>query len=121
MRRKKFFENLGNQLIFGLFVTIAAFIMYAAMSTLVLNTFDLTMTRYVVAEGDVKDLVPDAQCIHQKIDLSMYCQEYLVDEVVVQIYRQNLLSLGFELSQISLSAVHVYVSVRIGLLAVLRN
>jgi NhaP-type Na+/H+ or K+/H+ antiporter len=26
--------------------------MYAAMSTLVLNTFDLTMTRYVVAEGE---------------------------------------------------------------------
>jgi uncharacterized lipoprotein YddW (UPF0748 family) len=45
----------------------------------------------------------------------------LVDEVVVKIYRHNLLTLGFELSQISLSAVHVYVSVRIGLLAVLRN
>jgi uncharacterized lipoprotein YddW (UPF0748 family) len=45
----------------------------------------------------------------------------LVDEVVVQIYRHNLLTLGFELSQISLSAVHIYVSVRIGLLAVLRN
>lgn len=42
-----------------------------------------TILNYVVAEGDVKDLVPDVQCIHQKIDLSMYCQEYLVDEVVV--------------------------------------
>jgi uncharacterized lipoprotein YddW (UPF0748 family) len=45
----------------------------------------------------------------------------LVDEVVVQIYRQNLISLGFELSQISLSAVQTYVPVRIGLLAGLRN
>jgi uncharacterized lipoprotein YddW (UPF0748 family) len=45
----------------------------------------------------------------------------LVDEVVVQIYRQNLISMGFELSQISLSAVQSYVPVRISLLAGLRN
>ena len=51
MRRKKFFMNLGNQLIFGLFVTIACFIMYAALSCIILSLFDLTMTRYVVSEG----------------------------------------------------------------------
>lgn len=45
----------------------------------------------------------------------------LVDEVVVEIYRQNLISLGFELSQISLSAVQSYVPVRISLLAGLRD
>lgn len=52
MRRKKFFENLGNQLIFGLFVTISCFIIYAAMSTLILTCFDLSMTRYVITEGE---------------------------------------------------------------------
>ena len=45
----------------------------------------------------------------------------LVDEVVVQIYRNNLVSLGLELTQIQLDAVNPLVPVRIGLLAGLRN
>jgi uncharacterized lipoprotein YddW (UPF0748 family) len=45
----------------------------------------------------------------------------LVDEVVVQIYRNNLISLGLELTQIQLDAVNSLVPVRIGLLAGLRN
>lgn len=45
----------------------------------------------------------------------------LVDEVVVQIYRNNLVSLGLELTQIQLDAVNSLVPVRIGLLAGLRN
>ena len=45
----------------------------------------------------------------------------LVDEVVVQIYRNNLISLGLELTQIKLDAVNALVPVRIGLLAGLRN
>jgi hypothetical protein len=28
MRRKKFFENLGNIVIFGLFVTLVCFVLY---------------------------------------------------------------------------------------------
>jgi uncharacterized lipoprotein YddW (UPF0748 family) len=54
-------------------------------------------------------------------DWQDWVRRNLVDEVVVQIYRQNLISLGFELSQISLSAAQAYVPVRIGLLAGLRN
>lgn len=52
MRRKKFFKNLGNQLIFGLFVTIACFIIYASLTWFCVTFFDLQMTRYMVGEGE---------------------------------------------------------------------
>ena len=32
MRRKKFFENLGNIMIFGLVVTLVCFVIYSAAS-----------------------------------------------------------------------------------------
>lgn len=60
-------------------------------------------------------------CRSYLADWQDWVRRDLVDEVVVQIYRQNLISLGFELSQISLSAVQSYVPVRISLLAGLRN
>jgi sodium/hydrogen exchanger-like protein 6/7 len=44
MRRKKFFQNLGNIMIFGLGVTLVCFILYSAGSWAVLNYMNLMMT-----------------------------------------------------------------------------
>ena len=44
MRRKKFFQNLGNIMIFGLVVTLICFILYSAGSWAVLNYMNLTAT-----------------------------------------------------------------------------
>lgn len=37
MRRKKFFENIGNIIIFGLFVTLVCFAIYSAGGYLVMH------------------------------------------------------------------------------------
>lgn len=41
MKRKKFFENIGNIMIFGLVVTLVCFVIYSGASYLVLRNFDL--------------------------------------------------------------------------------
>lgn len=43
MKRKKFFENIGNIMIFGLVVTLVCFVIYSGASYLVLDNFDLMM------------------------------------------------------------------------------
>lgn len=50
MKRKKFFENLGNITIFGLFVTLVCFILYASSFYLVLTYGKLNMTNFVTKE-----------------------------------------------------------------------
>lgn len=47
MRRKKFFENLGNILIFGLAVTLVCFIIYTGLSWIVLKYMNLHMRQHV--------------------------------------------------------------------------
>ena len=54
-------------------------------------------------------------------DWSSWVRRGLVDEVVVQIYRDNLAALGRELAHPSLAAAAVRVPVRIGLLAGLKS
>jgi solute carrier family 9 (sodium/hydrogen exchanger), member 6/7 len=44
MRRKKFFMNIGNIMIFGLFVTLVCFTIYSVSSQLVLDHMGLEMT-----------------------------------------------------------------------------
>lgn len=46
MRRKRFFMELGNQLLFGLFVTLFCFVIYSCLSVLALTSFDFQMVRY---------------------------------------------------------------------------
>lgn len=46
MRRKKFFQNLGNVMVFGLVVTLVCFILYSTLSWMVLKYMNLTMTQY---------------------------------------------------------------------------
>ena len=47
MKRKKFFQNLGNILMFGLAVTLVCFILYSTFSWIVLTYKDLKMTDFV--------------------------------------------------------------------------
>jgi uncharacterized lipoprotein YddW (UPF0748 family) len=54
-------------------------------------------------------------------DWSSWVRQGLVDEVVVQIYRDNLTALGRELAHPSLAAAAQRVPVRIGLLAGLKS
>ena len=58
---------------------------------------------------------------HYLADWSTWVRRGLVDEVVVQIYRDNLAALGRELGHPSLAAAAVRVPVRIGLLAGLKS
>lgn len=51
MKRKSFFTNLGNVMIFGLGVTLFCFIEYSALSYWALNTFDFEMSKYVTEDG----------------------------------------------------------------------
>jgi len=46
MRRKKFFQNLGNVAIFGLGVTFVCFGLYSVMTWLCLSSKLFTMTNY---------------------------------------------------------------------------
>jgi sodium/hydrogen exchanger-like protein 6/7/sodium/hydrogen exchanger 8 len=62
MKRKSFFTNLGNVMIFGLGVTLFCFIEYSAFSYWALNTFDFEMTKYVAEDG-----VP----VTKKVELSI--------------------------------------------------
>ena len=62
MRRRSFFSNLGNVMIFGLGVTFFCFVLYSVCSYLVLTNMDLTMTKYVTEDG-----VP----VTQKVELSI--------------------------------------------------
>ena len=55
MRRNKFFVELGNQLLFGLFVTLFCFALYATMSASVLAVYPFTMSKYF----NLVDGVPD--------------------------------------------------------------
>jgi NhaP-type Na+/H+ or K+/H+ antiporter len=48
MKRKKFFENIGNIMIFGLVVTLICFVIYSASSYWALKYLDLTMTNYFI-------------------------------------------------------------------------
>ena len=58
MRRKKFFQNIGNIMIFGLCVTFFCFILYSSCSWWVLNNMNLTMTQYSSDINPVKNTIP---------------------------------------------------------------
>ena len=53
MRKKRFFQNLGNITIFGLFVTFTCFSIYSAFTYFMINGWDLTMTNYYALENDI--------------------------------------------------------------------
>ena len=46
MRRKRFFQNLGNIMIFGLVVTIFCFVLYSFGTWAILKYMQPTMTNY---------------------------------------------------------------------------
>jgi len=52
MRRKQFFVELGNQLLFGLFVTLVCFVLYSLFSGLSLAFIDIKMTKYVRSDNE---------------------------------------------------------------------
>ena len=54
MRRKKFFQNIGNIAIFGLGVTFVCFALYSAASFAAIKYFDLEMVNYHDDSGSVK-------------------------------------------------------------------
>ena len=53
MRKKKFFKNLGNIAIFGLFVTFVCFGIYSVGTYWMLNSFNFQMTNYYNLSDDV--------------------------------------------------------------------
>ena len=52
MRRKKFFQNIGNVAIFGLCVTFVCFALYSLFSWIAIEYFNLTMTQYKTESGE---------------------------------------------------------------------
>lgn len=53
MRKKKFFQNLGNITIFGLFVTFTCFAIYSAATWFMIDSWDLTMTNYYALDHGI--------------------------------------------------------------------
>ena len=66
MRRKRFFVELGNQLLFGLFVTLVCFVLYSLLSGLSLAFFDIKMTKYVRSDN-VSDYILPVQMSNIKL------------------------------------------------------
>ena len=52
MRRKKFFQNIGNIVIFGLFVTIVCFVIYSVSTWAILKNVDVQMTNYFLNNNE---------------------------------------------------------------------
>lgn len=46
MRKKRFFANLGNIMLFGLAVTLVCFTLYAVVCILAVKNFRMTATNY---------------------------------------------------------------------------
>lgn len=52
MKKKKFFQNLGNITIFGIFITFLTFGIYCVLTYLFVENFEITMTNYyALAQG----------------------------------------------------------------------
>lgn len=56
MRKKKFFQNLGNIFIFGLFVTFTCFAIYSVATWYLINHMEFTMTNYYGLEHPEEDI-----------------------------------------------------------------
>ncbi len=53
MRKKKFFQNLGNITIFGIFITFVTWAFYCIGTVIVVNNFDIEMTNYYALEHGI--------------------------------------------------------------------
>lgn len=53
MRKKKFFQNLGNITIFGIFITFVTFFFYSVGTFIVVEYFEIEMTNYYALEHGI--------------------------------------------------------------------
>jgi hypothetical protein len=53
MKKKKFFQNLGNITIFGIFITFVTFGIYSVLTYLFVENFEITMTNYYALEQGI--------------------------------------------------------------------
>jgi hypothetical protein len=84
MRRKTFFAELGNQLLFGLFVTLVCFGIYATLATLALKLFKPMMRRYAGIEpGDVTELPIEFDIMKTLIFSALLCSSDTVAAVSI--------------------------------------
>jgi NhaP-type Na+/H+ or K+/H+ antiporter len=83
MKRKKFFENLGNIMIFGLVVTLVCFVIYTSASYFVLQNFDLQMTMYGDPTSATKIEIPLMQLM---LFTSLLCSSDVVAAVSIVDY-----------------------------------
>ena len=93
MRKKKFFENLGNVALFGIFTTIVCFVIYSVLSFYLLR-MGLQMTNYYALNNGVELLEENPQTIDLPIMqillfTSLLCSSDVVAAVSIVDYNKQ--------------------------------
>lgn len=93
MRKKKFFENLGNVALFGIFTTIVCFVIYSVFSFYLLQ-MGLQMTNYYALNNDITLLEENPQTIDLPIMqillfTSLLCSSDVVAAVSIVDYNKQ--------------------------------
>jgi NhaP-type Na+/H+ or K+/H+ antiporter len=83
MKRKKFFENIGNIMIFGLVVTLVCFSIYSAASVGAQDYLNLNMYNYVTGNGPNPIKIPTMQML---LFTSLLCSSDVVAAVSIVDY-----------------------------------
>jgi NhaP-type Na+/H+ or K+/H+ antiporter len=83
MKRKSFFTNLGNVMIFGLVVTFVCFVQYSAYSYAALQWFDITMTQSVTATGEPITKKVEMSIMNTLLFCSLLCSSDVVAAVSI--------------------------------------
>jgi len=83
MKRKKFFANLGNIMIFGLVVTLVCFVIYTSASYFALQTFDLQMMMFGEPSTQTRIQIPLMQLM---LFTSLLCSSDVVAAVSIVDY-----------------------------------
>lgn len=86
MRRKKFFENIGNVAIFGLCVTLVCFILYSLFGFLAVKYLNLSMTQYHTETGEPAEQPIDIDLMRMLLFTALLCSSDVVAAVSIVSY-----------------------------------
>ena len=95
MHKKKFFENLGNVGLFGVFVTIVCFALYSILSVVLLKSFDITMVNQyalnhnIDTPGELNPQVIDLPIMQILLFTSLLCSSDVVAAVSIVDYNKQ--------------------------------
>lgn len=86
MRRKKFFQNIGNIAIFGLGVTFVCFTLYSLATWLILHYGNLEMTNYSLDDGTGGPIPIEIDVMKMLLFTALLCSSDVVAAVSIVSY-----------------------------------